>query len=132
MKYQFGKKVLNIPDAEIEQSMKSLDISKEEAIQMWLDDNDYTSNEEQEELDKKAAKAHVNKNARGEKKESKPRPPRKPNDEKRAIIDSLMGWAASLTWLDSFANPNPEREITFTIGNNDYSITLTQHRKKKA
>lgn len=26
---------------------------------------------------------------------------------------------------------NPEREITFTVGENEYSLTLTKHRKKK-
>ena len=39
------KKSINIPDEEIEKSMKILELTKEEAIQMWLDDNDYTTNE---------------------------------------------------------------------------------------
>ena len=56
MKYNFNEKILNIPDAELENSMKCLKISKEEAIQLWLDDNDYTVNEVVEELSEKAKK----------------------------------------------------------------------------
>ena len=45
-----GKNV-NIPDEEIKKSMKALDLTKEDAIQMWLEDNDYEVNEELEELE---------------------------------------------------------------------------------
>ena len=54
MKYNFNGKVLNIPDAEIEKNMKALEISRDEAIEMWLDDNDYIENEEAEALTEKA------------------------------------------------------------------------------
>ena len=47
-----GKSV-NIPDKEIESYMRSLDLTKEQAIEMWLDDEGYTDNEEQLELEKK-------------------------------------------------------------------------------
>ena len=54
MKYNFNGKEINIPDAEIQHNMKTLGISEKEAIEMWLDDNDYTENEVVEELTKKA------------------------------------------------------------------------------
>ena len=56
MKYNFEGREINIPDKEIENSMRLLDISKEEAIEMWLDDNDFTSNAEVEEMTAKAKK----------------------------------------------------------------------------
>ena len=57
MKYTLpnGKNV-NIPDKEIEKNMKLLEISKEDAIEMWLEDEGYLDNEEQNELDEKAKK----------------------------------------------------------------------------
>ena len=55
-KLEDGKEI-NIPDEEIENNMNILDLTKEEAIEMWLDDNDYTENEAVEELTKKAKKA---------------------------------------------------------------------------
>ena len=46
MKYTLENgKVVNIPDNEIEYNMKTLELSKEEAIDLWLEDNDYQVNE---------------------------------------------------------------------------------------
>ena len=47
-------KTVNIPDAELAENMKALGISKEEAIDMWLFDNDYEDNEEADEMTIKA------------------------------------------------------------------------------
>ena len=47
-----GKKI-RIPDEEIKANMR-LGISEAEAIQLWLEDEGYEENEEQNELDKKA------------------------------------------------------------------------------
>ena len=46
--------MINIPDSEIEKSMKILDLTKEQAIEMWLEDEGYLDNEEQLELTQKA------------------------------------------------------------------------------
>ena len=55
MKYTLNNgKTVNIPDAEIEKNASLLEITKEEAIQMWLEDNEYLENEEQTALDKKS------------------------------------------------------------------------------
>ena len=56
MIYNFNGKNLTIPDNELEKLEKKLDIPRNEAIQCWLDDNDYTINEEVEELTEKAKK----------------------------------------------------------------------------
>ena len=47
-------KVVNIPDAEIQNNIKALGISTEEAIEMWLFDNDYEDNAEVDEMTVKA------------------------------------------------------------------------------
>ena len=54
MKYEINNKKINIPDQEIEKSMKLLDITQEQAIEMYLCDHDYIKNEEVENLTKKA------------------------------------------------------------------------------
>ena len=41
MKYNFNGKEINIPDNDIKKLMSSLDITKAEAIDTWLDDHDY-------------------------------------------------------------------------------------------
>ncbi len=45
MRYDFNGKTINIPDAELEKSMKLLGLSKEEAIEMYLEDEGYLENE---------------------------------------------------------------------------------------
>ena len=66
---------------------------------------------------------------------------RKPNDEKRNIIEKIYDFIMKKI-ADTFYNSdgtlsfaceivNPERQIDFFIGNNHYSLTLTQHRLKK-
>lgn len=54
MKYKFNDKIVNIPDAEIQNNMKNLNLTQEEAIKVWLEDNKYLENEEQNALCKKA------------------------------------------------------------------------------
>ena len=91
MKYQLGNKTINIPDAEIQKFMKSLDLSKEDAIQMWLEDNDYEVNEEQAELDAKAKKVKIDHGASAvdkTQKEKKPRP-KVASDEKKELFDEI-------------------------------------------
>lgn len=130
MKKIYNGRTVNIPDAEIENLMKNLDCSEEEAIDVWASDNGFEENEEQNELDAKASKVRVNKNASGERKERKPRPPRKANEEKRDIINYLSAHLFLDTGFQNVTTVNPEREITFNVGDNEYSITLICHRKK--
>lgn len=47
MKYNFDGKIINIPDNEIAKAMKNLDLTKEQAIEMWLEDEGYLDNAEQ-------------------------------------------------------------------------------------
>lgn len=93
MKYTLenGKEV-NIPDKEIEKSMKSLELSKEDAINLWLEDNDYQVNEEQNELDEKAKKVKINHQASAvDKTQTKEKKPRvvKISDEKQKLFNEI-------------------------------------------
>ena len=127
MKYNFNGKEINIPDAEIEKSMKLLDISKEEAIEMWLDDNDYTENEVVEELTAKA------KTVKRYEKADKPRKAttkeRKVDEEKKRLLDlcrvPIEGAGGIVT------NVKNEAEFSFTFGDNCYTVKLVKHRPPK-
>ena len=62
----------------------------------------------------------------------KPKRPRKPNEEKREIIQNLQDSMKEYAiFADSVEIVNPEREITFKIGEKCYSLTLTLHRPPK-
>ena len=93
MKYTLENgKVVNIPDNEIEYNVKTLELSKEEAIDLWLEDNDYQVNEELEELDSKAKKVKIDHQASAiDKTEKKDRKPRtvKVSDTKQAVFVNI-------------------------------------------
>ena len=82
----------DIPDSEIDKLVQSLEISQQEAIDLWLCDNGYDDDEEQQELDEKASKVHIIKDV-APKKSSKPRKPieKKVSDEKKSYLKPFMG-----------------------------------------
>lgn len=130
MLYNFNGKTLKIPDNEITNNMKLLGISQKEAIEVWLDDNDYTINEVVEELSKKAkenkAVKHSAKSVSTEKKAPVKRE-RKPDEEKIQLISLLA---------DALKEYNPKIEnvskiITFSVGENNYKLDLIRQRGEK-
>ena len=54
MVVKLNNKEIKIPEEEIKRNMKILEITEEEAIQMYLEDEGYEVNEEVEKLTKKA------------------------------------------------------------------------------
>ena len=131
---------IQMPDEKwIQSTMKTLDLTREDAIEMWGDDHDIDMGKAKEfDLDpekQKVVKQMTKAGGKARATENKPRE-RKPNEEKREIIKYL---AYSLGECDKFGENfaesvetvNVEREITFKIGENAYSLTLTLHRKPK-
>lgn len=118
---------MNEKEKTIQLYMRKLDLSREEAEQMWQDeqeDNLPDLTAEQKAVAKEMAQAD-------RKKESTPRKrERKPDDDKRELIKKLK------ELLDSVADEvckvtNPEREIEFNYNNNRYRLTLSKPRKEK-
>ena len=127
MKYDFNGKAINIPDKDIENLMTTLELSKEEAIETWLDDNDYTSNEEVEELSKKAKAIRRYEKSDNERKKTT-RERKVDEEKKRLLLDVktlLEGLGANVT------NIKNEAEISFLFGENDYTFKLIKHRPPK-
>lgn len=120
-------KTVNIPDAEIEKNMKALEISKEEAIEMWLFDNDYEDNEEVDEMTVKA-KA-VKRYEKGDTPRKATKKERKVDEEKKTLLDlcktPIEGAGGIVT------NVKNEAEFSFTFGNNCYTVKLVKHRPPK-
>lgn len=130
MVYDLNGKTIHIPDEEITKNMAILDLTQEEAIQMWLEDNDFSTNEEVEAL---TEKAKVNKISRGAKsiKENTPKKARerKPDIEKEDIIHKLAdfltveGYSVTIT--------NKSKIIEFEIGETHYKLDLIRQRPQK-
>ena len=120
----------------IKSTMKALDLTREEAIEMWMDDHDIDQGKAKDfDLDpekQKIVKEMTKAGGKARAKETKPRE-RKPNDEKRTIIQDLNDFLVNncQNYINSVEIVNVEREITFKVGENAYSLTLTCHRKPK-
>lgn len=134
MNYIFGERTIKIPDAEIENNMKILELTKEEAIQTWLEDEGYLDNEEQNELDKKAKKNRItatihSAKAETPKKKTQKERVKKENPTKEMIIAEIAKIIPSFG--ENMQILNPSKLISFTIGTETYEIDLKQKRKKK-
>lgn len=132
MKYKIENKEVNIPDEEIKKLMKTLDLTEQEAIDTWLTDNDYTTNEQVEELTKKAKANGTTKiGARVNVENKKVVRERKENPTKAFIIDQLWQKLAEIEHIYDLKVENKEKLITFTYNGNDYKLDLVQKRQKK-
>lgn len=137
MKYELENgKTVNIPDVDLANLQKSLEISKDDAIWTWLCDNDYISDETVEELSEKAKKnritgsIHEAKAENTEKKQRKPRE-KKENPLKRQIIDAIFaGLSENLPENVVINITNDEKYIDLSINNMNFTINLVQHREK--
>ena len=132
MTYEFNGKKIRIADSEIENLVKGLNISTEQAIQIWLEDEGYLDNEEQNSLDKKAKEskitATVHQAKSDNRKERKPRE-RKPDEEKEKIISNLAQFLENST--ENVKITNISKIIEFDIGENHYKLDLVRQRKPK-
>lgn len=126
-------KVVDIPDNDLENLVEKLDLTWYEAIDLWLTDNGYTTNEEQEELDKKARASKITATiheARADKPKTARKIERKEDATKESIIAEL---AEKLKELASEVKiENIGKLITFKIGEDNFKLDLTRTRKPKA
>lgn len=123
-------KTVRIPDAEIENNMRLLEISREEAIQMWLEDNDFQTNEEVEELTKKAKVNKINREAKADAPRKKAVRERKPDVEKENLIEMLANFLTNVGYPAEITNKS--KIIEFNVGENHYKLDLIRQRAKKA
>ena len=136
MKYTLDNgKVVNIPDTELEKNMKLLDLTKEQAIEMWLVDNDFEEDEELEELDAKAKTVKIDHGASAE-------TPRKKSDKPRTVkvSDAKKEFFSQLSqFLNNFAEENDanctilkeNKLFQVEFGGEIFKIDLIQQRKPK-
>lgn len=121
------------PKAEIEKFMKNLDISEEEAIELWLEDNGYK--EECEEVKELTAKAKANKTDKivVQSKVNKAKTERKPKENplKSSIIQYLYKILAQNPSLLALNIENPTKTIDFIAEGKHFSLNLVEHRPKK-
>ena len=134
MRVPFNGKNVNVPEEYIERQKRALpELSLDEIVDMFLSDEGFKTNDEVIALGIKAKEAGTGAKADGPKAKRKP-PARKPDEVKRALIEALfMSFVHDEKFKDikSPAITNVERMIAFSIGNDNYELTLTKKRKPK-
>ena len=133
MRYNFNGKSISIPDVEIEKSMKILGMTKEEAIEMWLEDEGYLDNEEQAELEQRAKENKITATIHGasateKKKQSKPKVV-KVSDEKVALFNEIRSNLEDI--YDSVEVLKENKLIQVKIGEKIFKVDLIEQRKPK-
>lgn len=133
MKYNFENgKEIEIPEEELEGLIKVLKITKEEAIDTWLCDNDYEVDEEEAELTKKAKENKVtNSIHKAGGTERRPRAKTvKEYPDKEEII-KVLNAALAQFGVEDLKITNKAKIIEFSYNNEDFKVDLVQKRKSK-
>ena len=113
----------------VDTACQKLDIDIDSALEMWLEDNDYLENEEQNELDKKAKENKIKLGATEKTERKKVIRERKPNIVKENIIKNLESCVKS--FATDVKVENVGKIITFSYENKQFKIDLTEKRVKK-
>lgn len=127
-------KVVKVAAKYIQRMVDNLEIDEEEAILTWLEDEEYLTNDEQEELTEqakanKSVKVIEAKAEKPEKKTQKERV-RKENPTKEMVIAKIAEMLPE--FAENVVIENKGKLITFTIGEDEFKIDLVQKRKPKA
>ena len=131
MKYTVNGKTVNIPNEELEKSMKVLELTKDEAIQLWLEDNGFEENEEQNSLDEKAKKVKVNHGA-GDSGKSKTAKPRTVvvSDEKKELFTEIFSNLTNI-YGENVKIEKENKLIIVKIADRTFKIDIIEQRKPK-
>lgn len=132
MVYNFNGLNIAIPDETLNNYMDSLDLTQEEAIQLWLEDNDYQQNEEQQALNEKAKETKVSTilAAGGGKPRQSGTRTRKVDDVKHSLVEKLVEFLGE-NGANDVKIATIDKLIIFNINGDEYKLDLIKTRKKK-
>jgi hypothetical protein len=133
MVVEIKNKKVNIPDEEIKRNMKILEITEQEAIQMYLEDEGYEVNEQVEALTKKAKDSgimHTIHEAKAENTDKKPRAKVvKEYPDKEFLVNIIAGALGGS--VQNLQITNKAKLIEFTYNGNQFKLDLIQKRPPK-
>lgn len=123
-------KSLRIPREDVERIMQ-LGVSEDEAVTIWLEDEGYLDNEEQNALDKKAKESKITTTIHGARKETQKKRVvvRKEDATKEALIAALAEFIQSRA--ENVKIENIGKLISFDLGGDHFKLDLIRQRKQK-
>jgi len=126
---EINGKAVKIPMPDIANYMQKLELTQNEAIELWLTDNEYMDNEEIERLSKLAKDNKTNLRAdTGERK--KREVAKKENPTKERIVRVLAATLENIGAVN-IKITNISKLIEFEMDGNSYKLDLVQKRQPK-
>ena len=122
-------KPIKIPMVDIAKYMQKLELTQDEAIELWLTDNDYMDNEEVNRLSQQAKDNKTNLRAdAGERK--KRENTKKENPTKERVIETLAAALENMGAVN-IKITNISKLIEFEMDGNNFKLDLVQKRQPK-
>lgn len=122
-------KTVKIPMPDIVNYMQKLELTQDEAIELWLTDNDYMDNEEVDRLSQQAKDNKTNLRAdTGERK--KREVTKKENPTKEGIIKEVAATLENIGAVN-IKITNISKLIEFEMDGNNFKLDLVQKRQPK-
>ena len=126
---EINGKAVKIPMPDIVNYMQKLELTQDEAIELWLTDNDYMDNEEVDRLSKQAKDNKVN--IRAESGERKKREvAKKENPTKEGIIKEVAAMLENIGAVN-IKITNVSKLVEFEMDGNNFKLDLVQKRQPK-
>ena len=127
-------KAVKVSSKYINRMVENLDIDIEEAILTWLEDEEYLTNDEQNELtlqakENKSIKVIDAKNEKLLEKKTQKERVRKENPTKEKVIAEIANLLPQ--FAENIVVENKGKIITFSIGEDEFKLDLIQKRKPK-
>lgn len=125
-------KDIKVNENEVNKLVEKLGISEEEAIQTWLEDNDYEVNEEVVKLTKQAKDNKITATIHGAQKvRAKREVVRKEDPDKENLISWLAQFLTDNVSVENLQVTNIGKLIEFEYLGNSYKLDLVKRRPKK-
>lgn len=127
-------KIIKVDKIYINRQIENLNITLEDAIDIYLDDEGITENQEQNELDsqgKKIVKKLVKSEKAPAKKTQKERTA-KENPEKEFIIAEIVKTLQQFDTITDINITNKAKNVEFKYNNHTFKVDLTQKREPKS
>lgn len=131
MKHEYEGKTYNIPDSYIQKTTKNLGITEQEAIWLWLEDNDIVEDAEEAKLTQAAKDNKImQKVARVRNiKKTFRKKERKPDSTKEELISNLAEFLKD--YATDITVVNVGKLITFKMNNDTFKLDLIRQRPPK-
>lgn len=127
-----NNKTITIPDTDIQRTIQTMRVTQEEAVQIWLEDEGYEVNEEQQALEQKAKENRITATihkAQAVKQKTQSERVKKPDPTKEGIVAGIAEMLPAYNATD-VRIVNAGKLIEFKVGGEWFTVNLIRNTKR--